>query len=180
MKDTTIAGSALLGAFICLGLAAFGYLISNAVITHKLYDRHVTVKGLSEREYNADIVIWPIQFTVADNDLTRLYNAVDDQSEKIRSFLGAEYVYEEETPSAISGTEDITVPKPGALACLPRELISQLHEAAINGDFHLLVELVGQVESRDMHLAGVLRTLAGKFDTQRILDLLEQDLVHDT
>ena len=87
MKDTTIAGSALLGAFICLGLAAFGYLISNAVIAHKLYDRHVTVKGLSEREYNADIVIWPIQFTVADNDLTRLYNTMEGQSEKIRSFL---------------------------------------------------------------------------------------------
>jgi hypothetical protein len=52
-----------------------------------MFDRSVTVKGLSEKEYMADIVIWPIQFTVADNDLTSLYRSLEQQSATIKEFL---------------------------------------------------------------------------------------------
>jgi len=78
---------AILGLFIFLGLATLGYLLANAAIEHKLYDRSIKVKGLSEREYNADIVIWPIQFSVASNDITALYKAIDEQALMIRTFL---------------------------------------------------------------------------------------------
>jgi len=87
MYENNRTGAALLGFFIFLGLATLGYFLANAAIEYKMYDRSVTVKGLSDREYKADIVIWPIQFTVANNDLTSLYNSIDDKSEKIRSFL---------------------------------------------------------------------------------------------
>lgn len=87
MQGTNRSGLAILGMFIFLGLAALGYLLDRAVIDFKTYDRTVTVKGLAEREYKADIVIWPIQFTVAGNDLTSLYNTIDDQAGKIRNFL---------------------------------------------------------------------------------------------
>lgn len=87
MQGTNRSGLAILGMFIFLGLAALGYLLDRAVIDFKTYDRTVTVKGLAEREYKADIVVWPIQFTVAGNDLTSLYNTIDDQAGKIRSFL---------------------------------------------------------------------------------------------
>jgi CheY-like chemotaxis protein len=94
--------------------------------------------------------------------------------EKIQSLLGVEYIYDGETSLAIAAAEDedIGALKPGALAGLPRELISQLHEAAINGDFQFLSELAGRVEAHDIRLAGALRVLTGKFDTQRILALL--------
>ena len=95
--------------------------------------------------------------------------------EKMRNLIGAEYIYEEETPLLIAAAEDIGALKPGALAGLPRELIAQLREAAINGDFHLLIDLTGRVEARDIHLGGALRALAGKFNTQRILDLIGKD-----
>ncbi|HBB66537.1 MAG: hypothetical protein A2X28_08010 [Elusimicrobia bacterium GWA2_56_46] len=93
--------------------------------------------------------------------------------EKIKTLIGAEYVYEKDIPAEAGGD-------PGArgresLADLPRELVLKLREAAINGDFHLLVELTGRVEAQDLRLAGTLRTLAGNFDTQRILDLLGKD-----
>ena len=78
----------ILGAFVFLGLSALGYLLGNAAIEFKQFDRSVTVKGLSEREYNADIVIWPIQFTAAGNDLESLYNAIELNTTKIVSFLG--------------------------------------------------------------------------------------------
>ena len=85
MNDKTSAF--IMGAFICLGLSILGYMLAGAAIDFKQYDRSVTVKGLSEREYLADIVIWPIEFAVADNDLQQLYTSIDDYSQRIKSFL---------------------------------------------------------------------------------------------
>jgi len=76
-----------LGVFIFLGLLGLGYLLSNAAIEYKEYERTVNVKGLSEREFKADIVIWPIQFTQADNNIETLYNTLEKNTGKIRDFL---------------------------------------------------------------------------------------------
>lgn len=78
-----------LGVFVCLGLSVLGYLLASAAIEYKLYERTVTVKGLSEREYSSDIVIWPIQFNVASNNLGELYSTIDAQSAEIKTFLEA-------------------------------------------------------------------------------------------
>jgi hypothetical protein len=77
----------ILGSFIFAGLAALGYLLGNAAIKFKQYERSVTVKGLSERENDADIVIWPIQFTVAGNDLESLYSVVEQNTSRIKDFV---------------------------------------------------------------------------------------------
>jgi hypothetical protein len=77
----------VLGAFLFLGLSMLGYLLGAAAIEFKEYERSVTVKGLSEREYEADIVIWPLQFTAASNDLGEMYRSIDDSTHKIRAFL---------------------------------------------------------------------------------------------
>ena len=79
-----------------MGLSVLGYLLGNAAIEYKQYDRSVTVKGLSEREYDADIVIWPIQFTAAGNDLESLYNAIERSTDLIKAFLGKNGVSLEE------------------------------------------------------------------------------------
>lgn len=76
-----------LGVFIFLGLAALGYLLGKAAIEYKQFERTVTVKGLSEQEYPADIVIWPIEFTAVGNELGSLYNSIEDSTSKIKSFL---------------------------------------------------------------------------------------------
>jgi len=77
----------ILGVFILLGLSSLGYLLGNAAIKFKEYERTVTVKGLAEREYPADIVIWPVQFTEANNDLGGLYNSIESSTNKIKTFL---------------------------------------------------------------------------------------------
>jgi uncharacterized protein len=79
----------ILGLFIFLGLASLGYLLGGSVVKFKEYDRTVTVKGLSEREFGADIVIWPIQFTAAGNDLAKLYASIDDSTSQLNQFLEA-------------------------------------------------------------------------------------------
>lgn len=88
MKTQNNFAALLLGAGILLGLAALGYLMGSAVDRFKGYERTVTVKGLAEREVPADIVIWPIQFTAASNDLSKLYANIATSSERIEQFLG--------------------------------------------------------------------------------------------
>ncbi|WP_257296538.1 SIMPL domain-containing protein [Endozoicomonas sp. YOMI1] len=77
----------ILGISVFLGLSCLGYLLANAAIEYKQYERSVTVKGLSEGEYQADVVIWPIQFSAADNDLKSLYRTLENNIDRIREFL---------------------------------------------------------------------------------------------
>jgi len=87
MKTNTRSNFFILGIFIFLGLSSLGYFINTAVNKYKQYDRTVKVKGLSEREFKADIVIWPIQYQVADNDIEKLYTTLDENNKKIINFL---------------------------------------------------------------------------------------------
>ncbi|WP_028863029.1 SIMPL domain-containing protein [Psychromonas aquimarina] len=106
MQKNTKTGAGLLGLFIFLGLATLGYFLSSAAIQYKLYDRSVKVKGLSEKEYKADIVIWPITFTLVDNNLTDLYQGIDMQSEMIRKHLNINGITEEEITLASPAITD--------------------------------------------------------------------------
>ncbi|WP_372598685.1 SIMPL domain-containing protein [Amphritea sp.] len=86
MKNSK-TGWIFLGLCLFLGMSSLGYLLGDAAIRFKEYERTVTVKGLSEREYKTDIVIWPIQFTAASNDLAEMYRSIDRSTEKIRAFI---------------------------------------------------------------------------------------------
>ncbi len=78
-----------LGIFIFLGLVVMGYLLSQAIIDFKKLDRSVTVKGLSMRELPADVVIWPISYSIADNDLSNLYLTIESNNQLINEFLNS-------------------------------------------------------------------------------------------
>ncbi len=78
----TIIGIALLlsSAILSLGL--------NAIIKEwKMSERNVVVKGLSEKEVDADVMILPIKFTRANDDLNLLYKDLESDAEKISNFL---------------------------------------------------------------------------------------------
>lgn len=87
MQENSRVSALILGIFMFLGLATLGYIIGNTAIEFKEYERTVTVKGLSERDYEADIIIWPIQFAEASNDLGNLYSSVESSTIKIQKFL---------------------------------------------------------------------------------------------
>lgn len=77
----------VIGAFLLLSCIALGYFGKSAAISVKEYERTVTAKGLAEREVAADIVIWPISFSLASNELGDLYQQLDNSSTHIRDFL---------------------------------------------------------------------------------------------
>lgn len=87
MQERSGVSALILGIFILAGLAALGYLLGKAAIEFRQLERTVTVKGLAEREYPADVVIWPIQFAEASNDLGELYTRLTENTGRIRLFL---------------------------------------------------------------------------------------------
>lgn len=96
MQENNKVSALILGVFLFLGLATMGYLLAHAAIQVKQYERSVKVKGLSEHEYPADIVIWPIKFTEASNQVESLYDSLDDSSNKIKTFLKAHGIKDDE------------------------------------------------------------------------------------
>lgn len=106
MQHSDFKSSFVLGAFIFLGLAILGFFIDTSLIKFKEYERTVTVKGLSEREHPADIVLWPIQFSVASNDLTGLYESVEKNAGEILRFLEANGFEKNEITTSAPGIVD--------------------------------------------------------------------------
>ena len=106
MQANNRISALVLGLFIFLGLSALGYLIGSSAIRFKEFERSVTVKGLSERECDADVVIWPIQFTEAGNDLEALYNSIESSTVKIKNFLEKKGISPEEITVASPAITD--------------------------------------------------------------------------
>ena len=100
MSENSKINALIFGGFIFLGLVSLGYLLSSAAIKFKEYERTVTSKGLSEHEYDADIVIWPIQFVQASNELAELYNTIESNTSQIKEFLESKGIEPNEISSA--------------------------------------------------------------------------------
>lgn len=106
MRDGSVKSALVLGVFIFLGFAALGYFVGSGVIKFKEYERTVTVKGLSEKEYPADIALWPIQFIGSGNDLTALYGSIEKDADEIINFLKANGFEEKEITISPPGIVD--------------------------------------------------------------------------
>ena len=75
------------GVCVAIGIASVGISLKAGIDHFVDRDRVVTVKGLAERNVQADYVIWPVTFRVTGNDLSALYEKAQTQSEEIRNFL---------------------------------------------------------------------------------------------
>lgn len=87
MKKSNNKSIIVLGLFIFLGLSSLGYFLSSAAIKYKEYERTVSVKGLSQKDIKADLVLWPIKFTLLSNDLNDIYSLIEKDTSKITKFL---------------------------------------------------------------------------------------------
>lgn len=119
MQNSSRSAAFVLGGLISLGLVFLGYFIGSAAIEVKEYERTVKVKGLSEREYPADIVIWPIVFSVAANNLDELYATVERNNARIKEFLMAQGLEESAVTIALPAITDKSAQQYGGAAPAP-------------------------------------------------------------
>ena len=83
----------LLGAAVlAIGIVLGGFLAGNGLARARSADRFVTVKGISEREVKADLVIWPLQIVAADDDLGRAHAQIQASVRRILTFLAAQQI----------------------------------------------------------------------------------------
>ncbi|MBK1991087.1 SIMPL domain-containing protein [Campylobacter sp. 2018MI35] len=66
-------------------ILAFGF--NKALNDFKTLERSVSVKGLSQKDVEADTLIFPIKFTRSGNNLTSLYEELEKDKQNILKFL---------------------------------------------------------------------------------------------
>lgn len=72
---------------VAVAIVVLGLCIKAGIDNFAFRDREVTVKGLAEREVKADLVTWPISYSVAGNDLNTMYDQVSRNNDAIIRFL---------------------------------------------------------------------------------------------
>ena len=74
-------------AVIAASIAFLGMCIKAGIDDFADKDRNVTVKGLAEKEVEADKVTWPIPTKELGNDLPELYSRINATTQKVKTFL---------------------------------------------------------------------------------------------
>ena len=83
--DTISPMTALL---LAAGMALAGWFVGDGFADSRIADRYVTVKGISERDVEADLAIWPLRLSVASDDLAKAHADLQQSVALIREFLG--------------------------------------------------------------------------------------------
>ncbi|MBM1104553.1 SIMPL domain-containing protein [Aurantibacter crassamenti] len=91
----------------CISIVIAGFFIGNMHKTGKQYDRFVQVKGLSEREVNADLAVWPINITLTANDLNALKNNIEKQNDEVYDFFIAQGFEKNELTKGSTNINDV-------------------------------------------------------------------------
>lgn len=81
---------------LAIGLVALGAQIKQGIDNFVNKDRVVTVKGLAEMEVPANKVTWPLMYKEVGNDLSTLYNKINDTNKAIVNFLKKKGISESE------------------------------------------------------------------------------------
>ena len=72
---------------LATAIAAAGWFAGNGFVKARSAERYVTVKGVAEREVQADLALWPMQFVVADDDLARAQSRMAESTGRVLAFL---------------------------------------------------------------------------------------------
>ena len=91
---------------ICISIVLAGYFIGNMHKIGKKFDRFVQVKGLSEREVNADLAVWPMNIILTGNDLKALKDNIEEQNNEVYGFFMDQGFDDEELTKGIVNIND--------------------------------------------------------------------------
>ena len=74
-------------AILAVGLALLGVFVYNGINSLAKRDRVVSVRGLAEKEVQADRVVWPLAYKTVGDDLGSVYRDISSANKKIQTFL---------------------------------------------------------------------------------------------
>ena len=94
---------------ICITVLVSAVVLSFGVSRIGRETRSVTVRGLSEREVDADLVVWPLSFSVGDNDLSLLRKEIISKNNVCVDFLKAHGLEESDFTVQAPQIQDNTV-----------------------------------------------------------------------
>ena len=106
MSGNVDKGKFFSGLFVMLGLVVLGLQFPRAVEKFRSFDRTVNVKGLCEKEFKADKVIWPVVYKVMANDIQSVYDQIDANNAIVMAFLESGGVKVDEISVAVPTISD--------------------------------------------------------------------------
>jgi hypothetical protein len=77
----------IVAAIVAVGLLMLGLCIKSGIDNFTNKDRRVTVKGLAEREVDADKVTWTMSVQVSGDELKPLFTSINTKVDAIQAFL---------------------------------------------------------------------------------------------
>jgi hypothetical protein len=72
---------------LSVALVLAGWFVGNGFYRGRGAERYVTVKGLAERDVEADIGLWPIRFVVGDDNLGTAQYKIEQSKRAVMYFL---------------------------------------------------------------------------------------------
>ena len=90
MADNRLIPAAVVGGLLAVGLIGAGGLIGQGVVNARIGDRSVTVRGLAERDVQADLAVLPLRFTASGEVLSEVQAQIDAHLVIVRRFLAAQ------------------------------------------------------------------------------------------
>ena len=96
----------LSAVILAAGFVGLGLCIKAGFDGFSDRDRVVTVRGLCEREVEANLVTWPIVTKEMGNDLPQMYNKIQSTNEAILAFLKANGITDDEISVNPPAVED--------------------------------------------------------------------------
>lgn len=90
LMDNKYAGAAaglFAAAVLGFGLILAGLAVGNGIVSSRLNDRNVTVRGVAERNVTADLAFWPIRYSSTGDDLSGVQRTIDADTQTVRKFL---------------------------------------------------------------------------------------------
>lgn len=75
------------GVFVMIGLIAAGWFVKDGLQSFRTHDRVVTVKGLAEKDVEADLAIWTLSQSATGNTLNEVQKQVETNQKTILEYL---------------------------------------------------------------------------------------------
>jgi hypothetical protein len=88
-RSVGVAAGLLAALLVGAGIVAAGWFVGEGFRAGRADQPSVTVKGLAEREVQADLALWPIKFQATGNDLALIQEELDADLATITAFLTA-------------------------------------------------------------------------------------------